>query len=621
MPEICQQDASSPASRRTHSRNDQRGDPYTLAGPQQHLTESPSTTGREQTSLRSQRTRSNAEVPGESTSHPIWGLAGPLPRIHRSRKQSRNESPHINLDFLKPNRSTHDSVASHHESEQAEQPAAPTGFGPAPQIDVTPSRHDDERQERQAGTSTESRSSLEPGDLLRRATTAGVSTYHPGAVARPGSLLSGHTFSTMARRARHKLHREHVSAHDQAISPATSSTERAASSDIQMSGLPLEKQPTDSDFALEKTAGFAGDTVFRSGSESEVESARCRMQAFADTADTDSMTQQVPANIDWEEYQPQEQSLESQSSRRSIHQPRFYNFWGVIRHRFRQPFAEWLGTVVFMTIGLSGSVVHTTAQNAYENILAAYLTWGLGVMIGIYIAGGVSGAHLNPTLSIVLSIFRGFPWSLCWQYVVAQLLGTITASGIVYGLYKDAITEYAAADIVRAGPAFYTQPRDGLSDTAAFFTEFVATAIASGSVLALGDEANAPPGAGMHAFIIGLLITSLCMAFSYNTGTCLNPARDLGPRLIVWAAGFGSEVMTLRSYWFIWGPWCGTISGGIFGAAVYDTFIFVGGESPINYPTGSLRHHLSWGEIRGKSRMGRGKDKEKDINDVIDGMA
>ena len=345
------------------------------------------------------------------------------------------------------------------------------------------------------------------------------------------------------------------------------------------------------------------------------------MQAFADTADTDSVTQQRPANIDWEEYQHQQQDPDPQLTRSLVDTPGFYNSWGGIRHRFRQPFAEWLGTVVFMTIGLSASVVHTTSQNAYENILAAYLAWGFGVMIGIYIAGGVSGAHLNPALSIVLSVYRGFPWSLCWQYIVAQLLGTITASGIVYGLYRDAIMEFAAADVARAGPAFYTQPRDGLSDTAAFFTEFVATAIAAGSVLALGDDGNAPPGAGMHAFIIGLMVTSLCMAFSYNTGTCLNPARDLGPRLIVWAAGFGDEVMTLRSYWFIWGPWCGTISGGIFGAAVYDTMIFIGGESPVNYPTGTLRHHLPWREARVKSKMGRGKDKEKDITDVIDGIA
>lgn len=602
-----------------------RSEFHSLAGPQSRLTVQSRNTGYQQSRVRSQSARSNVETPGLSTDQPIWSLAAPLPHVHRSLQQSPGEGTHDHIASPELERHTDDSVLPHREPGLITQPVGPTGFGPAPQVDVTPSRHDDERRERHSRTSADSRSPLRAADLLRRATTAGLSTYHPETAARQFSLLPNRTSSTTARRARRKLHRENVSAHDQAVSPATSSHSPATRSEIRRSSRPSENQQSDHasrDFAHRQTTGLVGDhEVHTSGSDSEVEEARRRMQALADTADTDSVTQQRPANIDWEEYQHQQQDPDPQLTRSLVDTPGFYNSWGGIRHRFRQPFAEWLGTVVFMTIGLSASVVHTTSQNAYENILAAYLAWGFGVMIGIYIAGGVSGAHLNPALSIVLSVYRGFPWSLCWQYIVAQLLGTITASGIVYGLYRDAIMEFAAADVARAGPAFYTQPRDGLSDTAAFFTEFVATAIAAGSVLALGDDGNAPPGAGMHAFIIGLMVTSLCMAFSYNTGTCLNPARDLGPRLIVWAAGFGDEVMTLRSYWFIWGPWCGTISGGIFGAAVYDTMIFIGGESPVNYPTGTLRHHLPWREARVKSKMGRGKDKEKDITDVIDGIA
>jgi hypothetical protein len=95
----------------------------------------------------------------------------------------------------------------------------------------------------------------------------------------------------------------------------------------------------------------------------------------------------------------------------------------------------------------------------------AYLAWGFGVMMAIYIAGGISGAHLNPTISIMLAIFRGFPWHDCWQYIIAQLLGSITASGIAYGLYRDAIAQYTRSkSISQAGPAFWTKPRDGLSN-------------------------------------------------------------------------------------------------------------------------------------------------------------
>jgi len=127
----------------------------------------------------------------------------------------------------------------------------------------------------------------------------------------------------------------------------------------------------------------------------------------------------------------------------------------------------------------------------------------------------------------------------------------------------------------------------------------------------------------MHAFIIGLLVSALCMAFSYNTGTALNPARDFGPRLITWAAGFGSEVFTLHSWWWIWGPWGGTISGALVGACFYDGLIFLGGESPINYPfeqglTGRIKE---WKERRNVSKMGRGKDAQDDIRRKVENFA
>lgn len=356
--------------------------------------------------------------------------------------------------------------------------------------------------------------------------------------------------------------------------------------------------------------------IDRVRSESAIESARWRLQGLADTAENESDLRHYPANIDWEEYQPPEIQPSVSQHEKPSH-PDFFNSWGPIRHKLRQPFAEFLGTLVFMIIGLSGSIVHMAARDDYGNLLTAYLAWGLGVMIAIYVAGGISGAHLNPTISIILSIFRGFPWHLCWQYILAQMLGAILASGIVYGIYQDAIRQFAASDIARAGPAFWTQPREGLSDVAAFFTEFVATGIATGSILAMGDDRNTPPGAGMHAFIIGLLVTALCMAFSYNTGTCLNPARDFGPRLITWAAGFGSNVFTLHNWWWIWGPWVGTLTGGITGASLYDILIFVGGESPVNYPRGRLRERFNgWKEIREKPIRQEDGGRNKEINDI-----
>jgi aquaglyceroporin related protein, other eukaryote len=206
-------------------------------------------------------------------------------------------------------------------------------------------------------------------------------------------------------------------------------------------------------------------------------------------------------------------------------------------------------------------------------------------MVGIYIAGGISGAHLNPAISIMLYIFRGFPLRKIPMYVLAQILGAFIAALIAFGLFQNDIIAYGGADLGKSGTlsSFITFPRYSWIDAGtAFFTEFTGTAILTVAVLALGDDTNAPPGAGMNAFILGLVITVCSMAFGYNTGAAMNPSRDLRPRLAVLALGYGGQVFR-NGYW-IYGPWAATISGAIFGAFLYDAAIFVGGESPVNYP-------------------------------------
>lgn len=211
-------------------------------------------------------------------------------------------------------------------------------------------------------------------------------------------------------------------------------------------------------------------------------------------------------------------------------------------------------------------------------------------MVGIYIAGGISGAHLNPAISIMLYIYRGFPLRKIPMYVFAQILGAFIAALIAFGLFQKDIIEYGGADLKNGGTlsSFITFPRYTWIDAGtAFFTEFTGTAVLAVAVLALGDDTNAPPGAGMNAFILGLVVTVCSMAFGYNTGAAMNPSRDLGPRLAVLTVGYGNQVFT-NGYW-IYGPWVATISGAIVGAFLYDAAIFVGGESPVNYPRRRIR--------------------------------
>lgn len=144
-------------------------------------------------------------------------------------------------------------------------------------------------------------------------------------------------------------------------------------------------------------------------------------------------------------------------------------------------------------------------------------------MIGIYVTGGVSGGHLNPAITISLSVWRGFPAKRCVIYVLAQIIGAITAGGITYAIYHDAIVSTAEQNGVPqnqspAAQALVTMPKNFVHPATGFFNEFLGSAFLMGTILALADDANAPPGAGMQAYIIGILILVLCLSFGYNTG-------------------------------------------------------------------------------------------------------
>ncbi|KAF2104561.1 aquaporin-like protein [Rhizodiscina lignyota] len=205
-------------------------------------------------------------------------------------------------------------------------------------------------------------------------------------------------------------------------------------------------------------------------------------------------------------------------------------------------------------------------------------------MMAIYIAGGVSGAHCNPMISIVLSVFRGFPARKVIIYICAQILGAICAVWIAYGIYKDAIMNYdpgKTSTPTGTGTAFFTLPQPFATPATAFMTDFTSAAIMCGTVLAMGDDTNSPPGAGMHAFIIGLVGFAMASTLGYNTGPQTNPAKDLATRFVPNVVGYGSN-MWEQGWWAE--AWTAAVVGGLVGCLIYDVAIFEGPESPVNYP-------------------------------------
>ncbi|KAM0476462.1 hypothetical protein ACHAPX_006376 [Trichoderma viride] len=280
-----------------------------------------------------------------------------------------------------------------------------------------------------------------------------------------------------------------------------------------------------------------------------------------------------------------------------------HTVWSVVRTHHREALAESLAVFIQLTVGFCADVSVTVANAGNPNSTA--WAWGFATMMGIYISGGVSGAHLNPNITLMLWFYRGFPKRKMPEYFMAHFIGAFCSCFAAYGLYYVSIRHYLASDTGTEQDiinCFVTNQRSAFINVpTAFFNEVVGTMCLTVVVLALGDDQNAPPGAGMNSLIIGLVITCLNISFANQTGAALNPSRDFGPRLALLALGYGSELFT-NPYWF-YGPFAGTLIGAFTGAFLYDFFIFTGGESPVNYPLDRTQRALRKSRIKWRRRL------------------
>ncbi|KAJ5096338.1 MIP transporter [Penicillium alfredii] len=285
--------------------------------------------------------------------------------------------------------------------------------------------------------------------------------------------------------------------------------------------------------------------------------------------------------------------------------------WSVIRTHHREALAEGLAVYVQLTIGFCADLAVTVANAGNPNSTA--WAWGFATMMAIYISGGVSGAHLNPAVTVMLWFYRGFPKRKMPEYFIAQFLPAFCAALTAYALYYHSIQSYVGTNPDDAGivASFVTGQREmWVAPTTAFFTEFLGTVFLAITILALGDDQNAPPGSGMNALIIGLVITCLSIAFAFQTGAALNPSRDFGPRLALLLLGYDWDLFT-NPYWF-YGPWVGSLTGAFVGGFLYDFMIFTGGESPVNYPLERTQRAMRKSRMKWRRRLGLAKEKPTD---------
>lgn len=240
----------------------------------------------------------------------------------------------------------------------------------------------------------------------------------------------------------------------------------------------------------------------------------------------------------------------------------------------REALAEFLGTTLLLAFGLGVVAQTVLSGNQAGSPLSIHLCWGLAVILGVYASAGVSGAHLNPAVTLALAVRRGFPWNRVGPYVVAQLLGAFVGAAIVYLTYREALTAFDGGLRQIAGAQgtagiFATYPAPWLSTLGGFLDQVVGTALLVAMVFALSDERNAPPLASLTPILVGVTVMAIGMGFGLNAGYAINPARDLGPRLFTALAGWGGGVFTASNGWW-WVPVVAPCVGAVLGGTAYD---------------------------------------------------
>lgn len=246
-----------------------------------------------------------------------------------------------------------------------------------------------------------------------------------------------------------------------------------------------------------------------------------------------------------------------------------------------QCIAEFLGTALLIFFG-TGCVAALKLGGADLGLWEISIIWGVGVSMGVYLAAGVSGAHLNPAVSIALWLFGTFERNKVPAYILAQTAGAFCAAALVYGLYSSLFFDFEQAQHITRGSVaslqlasvFSTYPHPSLSIGQAFLVEVVITAILLGMIMALTDDGNGLPRGPLAPLLIGLLIAVIGGAMGPLTGFAMNPARDFGPKLMTYFAGWGEVAFTGgRDIPYFLVPLLAPVLGACIGAAGYKALI------------------------------------------------
>jgi glycerol uptake facilitator protein len=260
--------------------------------------------------------------------------------------------------------------------------------------------------------------------------------------------------------------------------------------------------------------------------------------------------------------------------------------------------AEAFGTFLLILFGCG--VVHTAVlTDAQAGLWQVAIVWGLAIMVAIYAVGSISGAHINPAITLSFAVWGKLSWSRVIPYVIAQLAGAILASVLLFAMFSGFIgAKEKEKQVVRGEPgsvvtamcygeyfpnpapiatapgpfdaAAYAELKSKFTQGMAILAEFIGTFILACVVFVVTDKRNeGRPLANLGPVFIGLTVSALISILAPLTQACLNPARDFGPRLFAYFAGWGSVALPGLAdlSWltvYILAPLAGAIAGGWF---------------------------------------------------------
>jgi glycerol uptake facilitator protein len=258
---------------------------------------------------------------------------------------------------------------------------------------------------------------------------------------------------------------------------------------------------------------------------------------------------------------------------------------------------EIIGTMILIVFG-AGIGAGSTLKKSYSNNagwIVITIAWGLAVTMAVFAVGSISGAHLNPAVTLALAVNGSFPWADVPGYMLAQVIGAILGAALVFFHYlphwKETEDPGAKLGVFSTGPAI---PHTFSN----LFSEFFGTFILVLGLLFIGANKFTE---GLNPIAVGLLIVVIGMSLGGTTGYAINPARDLGPRIahfILPIPGKGGS-----NWGYSWIPVVGPLLGGAMGAVFYQAF-FAGEVSTTFWVvTGIVAVSLALAYIAGKKQV------------------